>query len=351
MRSYFVSFRVASWFRLSLQRTGTTNSHEATLTRICLTGFVLLGLLAWASCDSAAEKGDVLLAKDPQARAEIERLNALLATKRPVTRIDVESLDRLREKYPGSATISRLLQNAYIKRGDWLAAEQLIAAVPESARTDVDRLDLAKVQIKQGKFAEAAALLRSINTTGPEQVEVPALLAQAEFYSGNLAESVNRLAPLLPRLVEQKRAEDVTLLGTAYHRQGDNAKAIETLKTAVTIAPDNIAATSALGRAYAATGDQANAEATRVKVEELSVRLAEEEKRKSRQVALFYQLEDAYAAKDHDRVVSLVNQIRPEADRQTMAVLHQYLAAVYKAQGKEAEANRELEEAARIVQK
>ena len=181
--------------------------------------------------------------------------------------------------------------------------------------------------------------------------DVAALLGQAEFYLGNVSEAVKNFETVLPQLIEQKRGDDLTILGTAYHRQGSNAKAIETLRSAVGIAPDSIAATSALARIYAAAGDVANAEAARMRLEELSARLGEQERRKSRQVALFYQLEDAYAAKDHDRVISLVNQIRPEADPPTLAMLHQYLAAAYKAQGREADANRELEEAARLVQK
>ena len=50
-------------------------------------------------------------------------------------------------------------------------------------------------------------------------------------------------------------------------------------------------------------------------------------------------------------MIRLVQQIQPEADAHTKATLYQYLAAAYKAQGNEPEANRALAEAAKLTQK
>ena len=318
------------------------------LAHIVLSLLIVFGLI---SCGAEAARDSERLANDKTATAELNRLNSLLSSNRPVTRIDIESLNKLREQYPNSQAVRQILQGALIKRGDWAAAEKIIADTPDSQRTTPDRLNLAKIYFKQGKFSEASGLLKTISSNTNERVEATALLGQSQFYSGDLNEAATTFESIRNELVEQKRADDLTLLGTIYSRRGDHAKAIEILQSAVAVSPDNVSANNALSRVYAAAGDQSKAAALREKVETINARVAADEKKRSRLIPLFYQLEDAFAAKDFDKVIALVGQIQPEADDATKPTLYQYLAAAYQAQGKQAEAKNALAEAAKFTQK
>jgi tetratricopeptide (TPR) repeat protein len=338
--------------------TGTTKRHESTRIRTdarsrdrAFVFLVLLTCLAFASCRPASENEARRLAEDAAATAELNRINTLLASHRPVTRLDIESLNGLRKKYPGSDVVRQLLQGALIKREDWAAAEAVVAGIPETERTTGDRLNLGKIYLKQGRFADAARVLASIPADAPEGIEIAALKGQAQFYGGETDAAVATLESIREDLILRKRADELAILGTIYFRRAEHLKAIDVLQQAVAIAPDNVAANNALGRVYTASGDNEKAEIYRQRLAAISERTAAAQKRKSRLVPLFYQLEDAYAAKEFDKVIAIVRQIEPEADDATKATLYQYLAAAYQEQGKDAEAKNALAEAAKLTQK
>ena len=341
--------RVLSWFRVL--KTGTTTSHQSTRNGVktLIAASVVVALLI-ASCSDSAENDTQRLSRDSSAASELNRINALLSASRPVTRADLDSLSRLREQYPKAASVRQMLQAALIRREDWAAAEKLIAEIPEAERSDVDRLNLGKIYIKQGKFTEAQEILAPLRS-GESRIEATALLGQAQLFGGALDESIATFESVRSDLVGAKRADDLALLGLAYLRRGDHARAIDVLRQTIEIAPENISANSALGRAYAAAGDVQNAATYQAKLDQINSRTASDEKKKARLVPMYYQLEDAYAAKDFDKVIALVDQIKPEADDGIRATLYQYLAAAYRAQGKEAEAQNALNEAAKIKQK
>ena len=336
-------------------KTETTKPHERTrngirLTHALLAVAVLATFLLMMSCSEAARDDTLRLSKDSNATSELNRINALLTANRSVTRIDLDALSRLREQYPNAVEVRQLLQAALIRREDWAAAEKLIAAIPDGQRNDLDRLNLAKIYIKQGEFAEARPILERLRS-GESRIESTALLGQSQLFSGALDESITTFESVRNDMISGKRADDLALLGLAYLRRGDHSEAIEVLKQTTAMAPENISANSALSRAYAAAGDAQNAGIYKAKLDEINARIAADEKKKAKLVPLYYQLEDAYAAKDFDKVIALVDQIKPEADDAIRSTLYQYLVAAYRAQGKEAEAQTALNDAAKIKQK
>jgi len=72
--------------------------------------FILLASLLMSACEPAVKRDDARLAADPSAVAELKRIDALLATKRPLTRLEVDSLERLRTQYTESRVVRDLLQ-------------------------------------------------------------------------------------------------------------------------------------------------------------------------------------------------------------------------------------------------
>jgi predicted Zn-dependent protease len=312
---------------------------------------ILLVSLCLFGCGSSVEREEKRLEADQTAVAELKRIAALLGTTRPVTRIELDSLESLRTQYPASPYIRQLMHGALIRREDWGGAEKVMLEIPEAERTAADKLTLAKIYVKLGRFGEAVQLLKTIQGTPAETVEATSLLGNAQFYIGDIDEARRNLEAVQAQLIAQKRGGELAILGTIYFRAGDNGRAIDVLQKAVDVAPENISVLSVLSRVYAAAGDDAKAAAVRARLEGVGAKIANDEKKRSRIVPLFYQLEDAYAARDYEKVVGLVEQIKPDADQRTTATLYQYLAAAYKAQGKESEANQALAEAARLTQK
>lgn len=331
--------------------------HEKTLGRSnrlrTIIAWSILSIICFSSlsCQQAPNKGDKELARDAAATAEINRINATLTANRPVSAIDIDSLNKLRGEYPASTNVRRLLQGVYIKRSDWAAAEKVISETPESERTNADRINLAKIFFRQGKFVDAIDFAKKVSPTAEERVEVAAIIGQSQFYTGSLDDAAITLESVRNELVGQSRADELTILGTIYFRRGDNPKAIDVLRQAVAVSPENIGANNALSRVYAAAGDQANAELYRQKLQTINDRIAAEEKKRTRLIPLYYQLEDAYKARDFDKVIAIVKQIQPEADSATKQTLFQYLITAYEAQGKQSEAQAARNEAAKLTTK
>lgn len=313
--------------------------------------FTVIFLSCLIGCQSASQKDAALVAADKPALAELKRINTNLGGGQAISQADVASLNKLREKYPNSAEVRQTLQAALIKREDWATVEQLIGEIPEAEKTNADRINLAKVYLKLGQYEKAADLLKPLIGEKTSEVETKSLLGQAQFYLGQFDEAAKTIDSIRDQILAQKKTDEMTLRGMIYFRQGKNDEAIETLKKVIEIAPDNISANNALSRIYSAKGDTASAEIYRTKAQNANEAVAASEKKKSRLVPLYYQLEDAFKAKKYDEVVNLARQILPETDGQNKAALYQYLAVAYQAQGKPAEAQNVLAEAAKLTGK
>ena len=316
--------------------------------RLMTTAIFLLSLIA---CQSKTESDAALLAADKSALAEIKRINTNLAGGQTVSQSDVDSLNKLREKYQASAEVRQALQMVLIKRGDWSAVEKLIGETSENERTNDERITLAKVYFKLGRFQDAAETLKNLPPDQTTELETKSLLGQAQFYLGQPDEAARTIDSVWEQILAQKKTDEITLRGMIYFHQGNLDQAAETLKKAVEIAPENISANNALSRVYAAKGDTVNAEIYLAKTQRVNEIAAAAEKKKSRLVPLFYRLEDAYKAKKFDEVINLARQILPEADEKNRAVLYQYLAGAYQAQGKTTEAENAMADAARLTGK
>lgn len=92
----------------------------------------------------------------------MNRINTLLASQQAVTKLDVDSLINLRKEHPNSSVVRQLLQGALIKREDWAPAEELLSQVPVAELSTADKLNLARIYIKQGRFVEATEFLTAL---------------------------------------------------------------------------------------------------------------------------------------------------------------------------------------------
>jgi len=314
--------------------------------KLILTAVCLVCLVA---CQSKSEKDAALLAADKPALAEIKRINTNLNSGQLVSQADIDALNKLREKYKDAFAVRQTLQTALFKRGDWETAEKLIGEIPEAERTNADRLNLVRIYLKLGRFQAAADTLNNLPADKTIELETKSLLGQAQFYLGQNNEAGQTIDSVWNEILAQKKTEDITLRGMIYFREGNLDKAIETLGKAVEIMPDNIPANNALSRAYAAKGDTGRAEIHLVKAQKAYEIISLAERKKIKMVSIYYQIEDAYKAQKYEEVIRLANQTLPDVEEQNKAALYQYLARAYAAQGRKAEADNALAEAAKLT--
>lgn len=331
---------------ISLRR--MKNRFHCKITSLLKLIFTVIFLALFGGCQNSNQKGAILLASDKTASAELKRINSNLAAGQNVSQPDIDSLNSLREKYPEAAEVRQTLQAALIRREDWATVEKIIVEMPEREKTNADKLNLAKIYLKLGEYEKAAGLLNSLTADKTIEVEAKSLLGQAQFYLGQINEAAQTIDSIWNEIVAGKKTDEMTLRGMIYFRQNKLDEAVETLKKVLDIEPENISANNTLSRIYSAKGDTANAEIYLNKAQAAHEKIAALEKKKTKLVPLYYQLEDAYKAKKYDEVISIARQILPDADEKNQTALYQYLANAYQAQGNQVEAENAMRKAAEL---
>lgn len=297
----------------------------------------------------AKAKDEAALQNDAKAKAEINRVNQILSSGRKISQEDFDSVRKIYDQYPSSETIRKTIRSSLIQREDWASLEKFFNEIPASELSQEDKLSLAKVYIKLGRFEDSVEVLKTLEDKN--DLEMKSLLANANFHLGNYDEAKNLLDGSWEQIIKEKRVDDIYVRGMIYFYAKENEKAIETFEKLLEIAPDNAPAANGLSRVYASQGETEKAEEYLAKVQQIFDKVTAEEKRKANLVENLYKLQEAYKANRFQEVVALANQILPEADERNKAILYQYLFNSYKALGKQKEAQEVLSKARQMQQK
>lgn len=316
-----------------------------------LTNISSIKLLLIVICVSFAiscQSDEAALNADETAKQTINSSSQMLSSGQKPSAENFEKLKAVYEKYPKSETVAQTYKSALIVREDWAALEKFLSSIPKSELSNDDSLNLGKTYIKLGRYNDAIKTLKALENGN--NLEVKTLLANAYFHLDRYAEAKPLLDNNWEQIIKDKRADDITMRGMIYFHEKENDKAIETLEKALEVKPDNIPAANGLSRVYAAKGDTEKAEEYLAKVQQMFDTLTAEERRKTNLVEKIYKLQEAYKAKRFQEVISLVNEVLPQADAKNKAALYQYLYNSYQALGMQKEAQETLAKAKQIQQ-
>lgn len=305
--------------------------------------FLCVWLLVSCQTDEAALKNDAL------ATQTLNQANKVLSAGKKLSREDFSKLKEVYNKYPNSKFVRDIYYSALIKKQDWATLEEFFNEIPASELTDKDKINFGKTSIKLGRYKDAIERLKPLVIENNFEAKI--LLANAYFHTGNYDESKKLLDENWEQIIKEKKPDEIALRGIIYFHQGDKEKAIETLNKSIEIEPDNIPANNGLSRIYAAKGDTEKAEKYLEKIQKSFDKVTAEEKRKTNLVEKFANLKAAYKAKRFQEVITLANQVLPDADTRNKVVIYQYLYNSYRALGKQKEAQEVLEKAKQIQQK
>lgn len=286
--------------------------------------FSMLGLVLFVSCTGKVEQERALFAKDPGAVADLGRINAELAGTGRTSNENFEKLKALHSRFPNLPDIAKTYRSALAGRQEWEALEKALNEIPPAGVSRDDRVLLANVYVRSGKFAESLATLASLGPAG--DIETRSLSAISHFNLGQLNEAAADLDPVWSEIVSQKRVDDINLRGLIYFRAGDYAGAVATLLTSLSVEPNNAVATNSLSRVYAAMGDSERAESHRQATAKTLDQKTSDEGNKMQFVSLSRKLESAWNEKRFKDVLTLANQMLEISDDKNKAALQSYIA-------------------------
>lgn len=317
---------------------------ETLLTKHLLFKFILILLCVLPACRNASQHNDLSPEKDNQTLSEIARINQFLTTGQPLPPSDFESLKMIYEKHPQDSQVRNVYQSALVKREDWVSLEKFIDEIPVDVRSRSDQLNLAKVYLKLGRYQNLVDLIKPLAESNKYDLDFNGLMSFGYFYLGQNDEAAKHLDLVWEKLLQEKRADEITTRGMIYFRQNNFPKAIEVLEKSLEINPNNATATNTLSRIYTAQNNLEKAEQFRRKTTEIHQKGEEFEAKAIQNVEKIYKLQTAWKEKKYSEVIELAQKILPESEEKNKPVLYQYIAESYKALGKYEEAKAALVE-------
>ncbi len=306
-------------------------------------------VLAFAFLFLGCQNDEKSLQNDKQSLETISKVSTAFSTGQKPSSQEFESLKQVFQRYPESQTAGQMYKLALIKREDWASLKTLLSTTPFENLSLEDRKNLGNASYKLGNYQDAVEVLKTL--TEENDREVISVLANSYFFLGDYSEAKLLLDKNWERIKNEKRLNDITLRGLIYFRENESDKAIETLKFALTIAPDNIPAANAISRIYAARGEQEVAVKYLEQVQRSFDKVTAEERRKAIVVEKFYKLQDAYKAQRFQEVIDIAEEVLPEADPKNKLTLYQFLYNSHNALGHQKEAQEALENAKQFQQK
>ena len=305
---------------------------------------VLTCVVLCISCQS----DETALQNDATAKLTVNKTSQMLTSGQKIKAEQIEAIKAVYEKYPNSKTALQTYKSALIIREDWASLEKLLTKIPFSEMSDDDKVNLGKTYMRLGRYKDAIEILKTFEKGN--SLENKVLLATAYFRLGKYNEAKPIFDANWEQILTEKKAPEVSMRGMIYFYEKENEKAIDTLKKALEIDPNNISAANGLSRVYSAQGETEKAEEYLAKVQESFDKMTAEETRKTNIVGKLYKLQEAYKAKRFQEVINLSKELLPQVDARNKGTIMQYLFNSYQALGMTKEAQEVLAKAKQMQQ-
>ncbi len=325
---------------------------------ICITGCGGSGKTAPDSNSSSAQtlataKADGVGSQNRRAESRLAEIKSRLSSTKRFTPDIVEALCMLQREAPQHVPTFNLLTSAYVTRQDWNALAELLQAKPESQRTPMEQLQLAKILIKAQRFDDAFelsnAIVENLGKTGqPTNAEASWFAAYAAFHSGDLPRAAEILDADFNTLIAAGHLDAYVVRAMIHFRRGELAEAESLLTTLLQKDASHAPAHDALGRVLVAAGDVERGRRHIQRASEFRDQVTQAEQRSLRLAAMSQSLSGAWNRQEYDACDRLITDMLGDADPQQQVKLYQNLAALRAAQGRQREALEAAEKAKQL---
>ncbi len=294
-------------------------------------------------CDSGGSGVDPVT-KDAQAASQISQISTSIRNRKAISTEEFAALKQLHDRFPRSDLVRRTYFEALIVRGDVGSLEKVLTERSIAALSQKAKLDLAKIFKSNGKYAECIDILLPLAEKDPENSEIVGLLGVSYFHLDEPEKAAPFFDRVWPRLVADKRFEEITIRGLIHFRNNDLTRALEVLKLSREINPDQVAVNNALSRIYARLGDKEKADSFRRITVAAQDSAVSELNRASRNVENIIELENEWKNKNFSRVIELSRLLLPGSSPDQRTILYQYILEAGRANGDTAAAKEAMNE-------
>lgn len=181
----------------------------------------------------------------------------------------VQIAERLVNRYPENVAALNLIGITRAAAGDMKGARAAyVKAIKLDANFTPARLNLGKLELKEGKTDAARDSFLAILKVQPKNVQALYELARLEDAAGNRSEAIRLLEKL--RAIDQRNVAGALYLAETYLRTKDPQKAVETIRGIEPHAADNLDVLATAGRVLLANQDEKGAQAYFAKMTRLA---------------------------------------------------------------------------------
>jgi len=253
----------------------------------------------------------------PQSRAT---LAAAAGTTLPAGLCSETSLGALREvwqAHPTDPEVRDTMRHALDACQQWDGLAEVLEAKPDSERTDAERLELARLYLRNlGSFEEAEALAVPLATRYPEDPDIVSLAAASLYYQDRMAEAAPMVDRLWETIVQQRNTDIMTMRAVAFINDGNPERAARILEQVLEFNDSHAFAWTTLARARQAMGDEEGAQTALLRTEELRAEERELTRVSQRASDLAMAARQAWERGDHEAyeqyALDLIDVLPPE---------------------------------------
>lgn len=263
-------------------------------------------------------------AEDAGAQAQLKTVQDSIELTGGCGADGLATLRALFARYPSESAVVDLYKQMLIKLKDWNGLASMVRNKAPESQTDDDRQFLAKVLIKGHRYSEALDVLADLLPRRRDSADLHWLTGFAHFSIGEYEAAAPHFEQVIRHGRPELRVEAMVLSGLARFYRDDAAGAVELLKPALELAPDNITAINAMTRALTALGRDEEARAYLARLEAARNVMNEAVFRQSRLSNSARNLDEALEAKQFDRCDKLIAFMWPLADEPMRQQLRHY---------------------------
>lgn len=280
-------------------------------------------------------------------RARVPPLTARFQGGRVCDADAVQALRDLRGRY-GSELVRDALLVAYQACNAPAALAELLTETLPDEPTFEQSLQLGVAWIRATQYVQAADILRPLAEASPAGSNARWLAGFALVHAGEPEAALPWLDEARSHAGGTDGSEAHLLIGLAKLQLGDADGAVPELERARELVPDDPSALSALARAYAGAGRDADGQRVAAEAQEAHAAREAVERRNSALSAMSTNLKSAWSAQNYGEVERVIDQMWPLAPPTIRVTLQEYRVQLYAKTGRPDEAKEAQAELARL---
>lgn len=278
------------------------------------------------------------LKDDEIAIMTLHEIRARLDRFKSATDEDLKRLREIETKYPDERAVTTTLSYAMLVSRDWEGLAILYLRLPETELYEEDKMILAQVLVKTGRYEKAIEVLKPLAKEMDNNLGLLILQAHAYSFLGKYKEAVELLDENWDEVIRHNAVEALLIRAMIYFYDGEEIQALDMLNEAFAMDSDSVELEirlhNSISRVLSSLGENQKAQTHSETASELYNKYTEDEKKKYKLGSLSRALNEAFAARNIEECERIIQHMLADADRDLQASLYKYLSEIYQTVGR-----------------